>query len=214
MLALRLRAACNAAVLVRGNIDCYADVASSANQLVQLRSFGNSTTCPQTTAPSSSAAYVYNGPFAAAVKRVKSLSLFSCACALASGPIIFALDSSASSIMAKTSIVATLSSFGLFTTGLMHWFTSPYVLRLVHHPETDAVEVSCLNFLARPRTWRFSVADVSQPDTIHPLSTFAANGKVYYVDKDSFANKRLLERLAPADTAGESRQETESLDDS
>lgn len=35
---------------------------------------------------------IYEGPFAGAVRRVKKLSLFSCGCALAAGPIILGLD--------------------------------------------------------------------------------------------------------------------------
>lgn len=49
----------------------------------------------------------------------QNLSLFSCACAVAAGPIILGLDTSGATLMAKGSIVATLASFGVFTTGLV-----------------------------------------------------------------------------------------------
>ena len=51
--------------------------------------------------------------------RPQKLSLFSCACALGAAPIILGLDAGGMSLTAKTSIAATLASFGLFTTGLV-----------------------------------------------------------------------------------------------
>lgn len=50
---------------------------------------------------------------------LQNLSLFSCACALAAGPIILGLDAAATTTTAKVSVVATLATFGVFTTGLV-----------------------------------------------------------------------------------------------
>lgn len=138
--------------------------------------------------------YIYSGPFSSTVTRLKQLSLFSCACALASGPIIFGLDTSMT-LPAKTGVVATLSSFGIFTTGIMHWFTSPYAHKLEYNPADDSVEVVCLNLFAKPVKYRFHIAEVRQVDSVHPLSSFSAQGKMFYVDQDNFSNKRLLNRL-------------------
>ena len=83
--------------------------------------------------------YVYNGPLAVTVTRLKvnkcvlhatqplisvscrlcslqKLSLFSCACTIAASPVIIYM-SSASSFGAKASIALTLCGFGFFTTG-------------------------------------------------------------------------------------------------
>lgn len=138
--------------------------------------------------------YIYSGPFSATVTRLKQLSLFSCACALASGPIIFGLDASMS-LAAKTSVVVTLSTFGVFTTGIMHWFTSPYVHKLEYNPDDDSVQIVSLNLFAKPVKHRFHIAEVRQVDTVHPLSSFTAQGKMFYVDQDNFPDKRLLSRL-------------------
>lgn len=172
--------------------------------------------------------------------RLQKLSLFSCACALAAGPVIFGLDAS-STLTAKASIAGTLATFGVFTTGLLQWFTGeggcflhhhqgvvlsgpvgaagcqcwaavvaagccwlelypglaartctgcttpagsnsrfnqcllctgPYVQHLTWDPDTDTVEVTTLNLMARPQTQRFHVAEAQPADTVHPLSSF------------------------------------------
>ncbi|PRW59509.1 transmembrane mitochondrial [Chlorella sorokiniana] len=98
---------------------------------------------------------------------------------------------------AKTSIVATLASFGVFTTGLLTWFTQPYVQRLRYDPTTDMVETTTLTLLARPRTDRFHLNEVTEADSVHPLTSFAARGRKYYVDAQNFPNKELLVKLVP-----------------
>jgi hypothetical protein len=133
------------------------------------------------------------------------LSLFSCFCAAGAAPVILALDAS-TTLTAKLSIAGTLGGFGLFTTGLLHWFASPYVHRLAYRAQDDSVEVTTLSLFANPKRRRFAVADAAPPATVHPLSTFAIpGGKYYYVDLDHFENKELAARLAqePAHAAPE-----------
>lgn len=170
----------------------------AAAQAAQLRGFADAP--PPLPSPPSPTPYVYVAPFSSAVRKVKRLSLFSCACAVAAGPLIMGLDPS-STLTAKVSIAGTLTSFGLFTTGLLHWFTSPYVHRLVHKPDEEAVEVTTLDVLGRPRSAAVPLAAVHEADSVHPLSSFAAGGKIYYLDRDHFADKSLLERLAPSPPA-------------
>jgi hypothetical protein len=129
------------------------------------------------------------------------LSLFSCACAAGAAPVILALDTSMA-LTAKLSIAGTLGGFGVFTTGLLHWFASPYVHRLVYNPGEDSAVVTTLSLFARPRTRRFGLGEVRAPDTVHPLSTFAlSDGRYYYLDMDNFPDKELLSRLAPESLA-------------
>ncbi|KAI7840187.1 hypothetical protein COHA_005970 [Chlorella ohadii] len=156
-------------------------------------------------------AFEYVAPFGTAVGRVKKLSLFSCACALGAAPVIMGLDAG-TTMTAKTSIVATLATFGVFTTGLhlslfmfvvrpftrpqLTWFTQPYVQRLRYDPATDTVEATTLSLLAQPRTDRFHLNEVTEADSVHPLTSFAARGRKYYVDAQNFPNQELLVRGA------------------
>lgn len=152
---------------------------------------------------------VYEGPFAGAVRRVKKLSLFSCCCAVAAGPIILGLDAQ-NTLQAKLMIAGTLTSFGVFTTGLMHWFTHPYVQRLVYHPQTDEVEVTNLSLFAKPTTRRFHLAEAREADTVHPLTSFEVQGEYYYIDAEHFPYKALLARLVPQAAAAAATEGAEA----
>lgn len=180
---------------------------------LQLRPFsdGTSSTSEAPPPPPQAGTFTYEAPFSTAVRRVKKLSLFSCLCAVGAGPIILGLDPSTSAT-AKVSIAGTLGSFGVFTTGLLHWFTSPYVHRLVYDPSTDSADVTTLDLLARPRRQHINVAEAREAETMHPLSSFSAGGKIYYVDADHFANKELLKRLVPQPETPEEGSEADGGD--
>lgn len=184
---------------------------AAAQQLVLLRNFSSdppppsSATTSTSTSPSTekfktnqAGGYIYEAPFSVAVRRVKKLSLFSCACAVAAGPVILGLDGGPTTLTAKLSIAGTLTSFGVFTTGLLHWFTHPYVHKLVHDPKENTIDIDVLDLLGRSRTRHIRVADVKEADSVHPLSSFAADGHVFYLDKDHFKDKTLLEKLVPS----------------
>jgi len=147
--------------------------------------------------------YDYKAPFSQAVRKVKKLSLFSLACAVGAGPVMIGLDSHATSLMAKASLAATLSGFGLFTTYLLYWFTYPYVHELEYFEGKDGqryLKIKQLNFLARERQETIPLQDIEagEINSMHPLSTFMARGRVYYIDRDYFGDKELLKLLDPS----------------
>jgi hypothetical protein len=162
-----------------------------------------STTASEQFKKNEAGGYIYEAPFSSAVRKVKRLSLFSCACAMAAGPIILGLDGGPSTLTAKLSIAGTLTSFGVFTTGLLHWFTHPYIHKLVHNPKDSTIDINILDVLGRPQTKHIKIADVGEAESVHPLSSFAVNGKVFYLDRDHFKDKTLLEILAPSPPAPE-----------
>ena len=147
--------------------------------------------------------FTYHGPFSSAVTKVKKLSLFSCCVTLGAGPVMMVLDGG-TSMMAKLSLAGTLSSFGLATTGLLHWFTHPYVHQLRYYDEDKAIDVETLNFLAKKSMNRIPLDSIESgaEGSLHPLSTFRANGKVFYVDKEYFMDKELLALLSPEEDGG------------
>lgn len=57
-------------------------------------------------------------------------------------------------------------------TGLMHWFTSPYVHRLTHNRKTGLTEAETLNILAKYQRRTFSESEVEFPKSFRPQSTF------------------------------------------
>jgi hypothetical protein len=62
------------------------------------------------------------------------------------------------------------------------WFTQPYITRLRYTPSTDTLEATTLSLWAQPRTDRFHVAEVAEAASVHPLTTFQARGRRYYID--------------------------------
>ena len=62
-------------------------------------------------------------------------------------------------------------------------------------------QVTTLSVLGRPHTTTFHLAESRAADSIHPLTSFEARGRHYYVDADYFENKGLLARLAPVAAA-------------
>lgn len=147
--------------------------------------------------------YDYKAPFSQAVRKVKKLSLFSLACAVGAGPVMIALDSHTTSLMAKGSLAATLSAFGFITTALLHWFTYPYVHELEYFEKKDGqryLKIKQLSFLAREKQEIIPLKDIEagEINSMHPLSTFMARGRVYYIDQDYFGDKELLKLLDPS----------------
>ena len=60
----------------------------------------------------------------------------------------------------------------LVPAGLLHWFTSPYVRRLVFDRSSGTVELHTLSVLAQPQTTRIHLSEVRYPDTLRPQVTF------------------------------------------
>lgn len=153
-----------------------------------------------------SATFTYEGPFSNAVKKVKHLSLFSCFVTLSSCPVMLLLDpatlvegAAATSMTARMSLAATLSTFGLGTTGLLHWFTYPYIHRL--SCDGKELDIETTTFLAKKKVDRIPLKEIQAgaPGSMHPLSTFQAFGRVYYIDKEYFYDKQLRSILAGDD---------------
>lgn len=141
--------------------------------------------------------WTYEAPLSKALMRVKVLSLVSCGTTLVSAPFLVTAGPADVSWYAKASLAATLSAFGLFTTGLLHWFTYPYVHRLIHHVGTDTCTATQLNIFGRLKTTSFKVSDVAVPQTARPMVSFAVAKRYYFIDENSFTNPDLYDRLVP-----------------
>ena len=59
------------------------------------------------------------------------------------------------------------------------------------------MQATTLTLTARPRTDSFHVSEATAADTMHPLTSFAARGRLYYLDADHFPDKQLLAALVP-----------------
>jgi len=127
---------------------------------------------------------VYTGVLSATVVRVKALSVASCFLTTAGAPIIIGLSRPDLSFGMQIATASSLACFGLFTTGLLQWFVSPYVLSM-RARSPHLLEVERLNFLARRVVDVIDVrVDVSPPQTVKPLSTFMGKGRIYFFDRE------------------------------
>lgn len=119
-------------------------------------------------------------PLSPPTGALQKLSLFSCLCAVGAGPLILGLDDSMS-FVAKASLTATLAGFGTFTTGLLHWFVSPYVQTLSVDKAQGTVTARTLTLWGTPRSHAFHLKDVRSVDSMHPLTSFEVGGTAWGV---------------------------------
>eukprot|EP00891_Asterochloris_glomerata_P004099 jgi/Astpho2/4099/Aster-x1201 len=73
--------------------------------------------------------------------------------------------------------------------------------RLKYDAASDTVTVETLSILAQKQRTQFTPKHAAYPETFRPQSTFALNGKVFYIDPITFPDQTLLERLTPPDPA-------------
>ena len=64
-----------------------------------------------------------------------------------------------------------LTSFSAHA-ALLHWFTSPYVRRLVFDRESGTADVHTWSVFARPQMHRIHLSEIRYPDTLRPQVTF------------------------------------------
>lgn len=107
-------------------------------------------------------------------------------------------------VILKGAVASSVIFFSATTTGVLHWFVSPYIHKLRWRPGSDSFEVEMMSWLATyiPRTIKF--ADIRPPETNRPFVTFKANGNFYFIDTEHCHNKALLARLNPQKVTHES----------
>ena len=77
---------------------------------------------------------------------------------------------------------------------------------------SDTVTTETLSILAQKQRTQFTPKHVAYPETFRPQSTFAVNGKVFYIDPSTFPDQTLLERLTPPDPAAPTQPPQEGKD--
>lgn len=146
----------------------------------------------------SSPVFTYHAPLSRTLLRLKRVSLFTCFGGVLSGPIIVALDTS-TAMASKLGIGAIMALFGVFTTSLLHWFTSPYVHELQYDRVTEQFKTERLSFFTRPIHNTFPLSAVKYADSLRPQTTFSVEGELYYLDKDNFGDDELFKQLEKPD---------------
>ena len=139
---------------------------------------------PETTRPTGE---TYEAHLAETVRNVKLLSLASLAATVCGTPLLLELASPGMLPEAKMTVSLVVDSFGTFTTALLQWFVSPYVLTMRVEKEAqdgvgDVVVVEKLTLFARRFEDRFPASAMREAETTRPLVTWEANGTFHYVE--------------------------------
>ena len=129
----------------------------------------------------------YEAHLAETVRNVKLLSLASLAATVCGTPLLLELASPGMLPEAKMTVSLVVDGFGTFTTALLQWFVSPYVLTMRVEKEAqdgvgDVVVVEKLTLFARRFEDRFPASAMREAETTRPLVTWEANGTFHYVE--------------------------------
>lgn len=142
----------------------------------------------------------YYGPISSTIKKVKLLSLSTCCLSVSLGPVITFMTSPDLNVILKGGVAASVIFFSASTTGILHWFVSPYIHKIRWQPGSDSFEAEMLSWLATPLTKTIKFADIRVAETNRPYVTFKANENFYFVDEEHCQNKALLAKLTPQKT--------------
>lgn len=123
----------------------------------------------------------YVGRLKDTIRGVKVLSVSSCVVTSVAAPIIMATNSAS---VAANVTALTFAVFGLFTTSLLTWATSPYVIRMRFLPTERQFEVESLSVIARIKQTRFTADEVEKKadskrvsGSMRPFVTFGVKGQ-------------------------------------
>ncbi|RZC76486.1 hypothetical protein C5167_000608 [Papaver somniferum] len=140
---------------------------------------------------------VYEGPISSTIKKVKLLSLSTCCLSVSLGPVITFMTAQDMNVIVKGAVASSVIFFSATTTGILHWFVSPYIHKLRWQPGSDSFEVDMMTWLATFVTKTIKFSDIKHAETNRPFVTFKANDEFYFVDTDHCHNKALLAKLTP-----------------
>ena len=148
---------------------------------------------PETTRPTGE---TYEAHLAETVRNVKLLSLASLAATVCGTPLLLELASPDMLPEAKMTISLVVDGFGTFTTALLQWFVSPYVLTMRVEKGKENAPAPRPAARAASATWwwwrssrssrvgsrRFPASAMREAETTRPLVTWEANGTFHYVE--------------------------------
>ena len=78
-------------------------------------------------------------------------------------------------------IVGTMYAFTVFTTGLLQWYSKPYVHKLKFDPPSQRVELEYIDFWSRRHRMAFTLQEAVKATSMHPYAQFAVNGREFQV---------------------------------
>ncbi|KAG1684073.1 hypothetical protein DVH05_007914 [Phytophthora capsici] len=144
---------------------------------------------------------VYQAPMSRAVRLMKAVSVTSCTLTSIGMPILCVLSEQDTSAIGKWAMCGTIMLFGLGSTSLFHYLFKPYVMRmwLVDTKDDATVTVESVTLFAQLEQHSFKLSEVSPPtQAMHPMVSFQARGRHYFIHPEAFNDQNLLNKLVGA----------------
>eukprot|EP00644_Phytophthora_capsici_P002210 jgi/Phyca11/567989/estExt2_Genewise1.C_PHYCAscaffold_270209 len=136
-----------------------------------------------------------------AVRLMKAVSVTSCTLTSIGMPILCVLSEQDTSAIGKWAMCGTIMLFGLGSTSLFHYLFKPYVMRmwLVDTKDDATVTVESVTLFAQLEQHSFKLSEVSPPtQAMHPMVSFQARGRHYFIHPEAFNDQNLLNKLVGA----------------
>lgn len=144
---------------------------------------------------STDSSLVYSGPLAKSVKAIKLFSITTAVCAVSFCPIFIYFGNPATPIIARIALSALVTTVGLSTTFILHWFIKSYVTKLYYNRSTQIATIETLSIFGRKLSSQFHVSKAAPPNDVSAFSTFQANGKHFFLHTEIFEDPELLKQL-------------------
>ena len=138
---------------------------------------------------------VYTGPLTKAVRSLKIFSLITACCTVTFSPIIVYLGNPATPIVGRIAIASLVTTVGVSTTFILHWFVKSYVSNLYFNQATGRVTVETFSIFGRKKETSFHISEATPPDSVSAFSTFQGGGKSFFMHTELFEDPYLLRQL-------------------
>ncbi|CAH0489372.1 unnamed protein product [Peronospora farinosa] len=154
---------------------------------------------------------VYSAPMSRAVRLMKAVSVTSCVLTSIGMPVLCMVSEQDTSTIGKWAMCGTIMLFGLGSTSLFHYLFKPYVMRMWLADSLAAdgtggeaiddpmVTVETVTLFAQLTKNSFRLSEVSPPaQTMHPMVSFQARDRHYFIHPETFEDRNLLKKLVGA----------------
>mmetsp|Transcript_21918 Transcript_21918/g.56397 ORF Transcript_21918/g.56397 Transcript_21918/m.56397 type:complete len:207 (-) Transcript_21918:215-835(-) len=151
-------------------------------------------------APKPPAKLIFEGPKASILQILKGCSIANLAFSLASAPAVVLLSTSGSPT-SRALLIATVVTFSVSTTAMLHVASKPYVTAIHALPESR-VRISTVSFLARISSQDVALAELGPAGSLRLFANMTVSGRSLYVDPvgvthDEEAMRKIWARCDP-----------------
>ncbi len=125
---------------------------------------------------------VYSGGFDRALRILKRVSVFSCACTVFGVPLLAVTSTNPRmSPVQRGALAFVVVSFGVGTTLALHVVVKPYVVRLLRHPLDGTFTAEKMNAFGGLKTTQLNLSRISKPR--RAWASFECDGESYFMEE-------------------------------